>query len=139
MPAAKLNKQVLVTTSNKIGEFANVTTALSEAKVNLTGICAWEEKRKAHFALLTDNNSNAKSALKNKGFQASEEDVVTVMLEDKVGAAATVAKKIKDAGINVNYVYGTVCGCAQTSALLVISSKENTKIVSVLNAGTITP
>ncbi len=133
MSKAQLNKQILVTTNNKVGEFANVTTALSDANVNLKGICAWGEEGKARFALLADNPAAAKSALKNKGFQVSETDVVTVLLEDKVGAAAAVAKKIKDAGINLDYVYGTVCGCAQTSAMLVISSKENAKIISVLN------
>ncbi|MDD5018902.1 MAG: hypothetical protein PHS61_00555 [Candidatus Omnitrophica bacterium] len=134
MSAATVNKQVLVTTSNKAGEFAAITAALSDAKVNLVGICAWSEGDKANFALLADNVTAAKNALKAKGYQVAEEDVITVKLEDKVGAAADIAKKIKDAGINLDYVYGTVCGCADTKALLVVGSKEKTKILSVLNA-----
>ncbi|MDD5574013.1 MAG: hypothetical protein PHH75_02420 [Candidatus Omnitrophica bacterium] len=134
MSAATVNKQVLVTTSNKAGEFAAITAALSDAKVNLVGICAWSEGDKANFALLADNITAAKNALKAKGYQVAEEDVITVKLEDKVGAAADIAKKIKDAGINLDYVYGTVCGCADTKALLVVGSKEKTKILSVLNA-----
>ena len=133
MSAATVNKQVLVTTSNIAGEFAAITAALSDAKVNLVGICAWSEGDKANFALLADNITAAKNALKAKGYQVAEEDVITVKLEDKVGAAADIAKKIKDAGINLDYVYGTVCGCADTKALLVVGSKEKTKILSVLN------
>jgi hypothetical protein len=134
MVMATLKKQLLVTTTNKVGEFAAITAVLSAAKVSLTGICAWAEGEKAMFALLTDSVDTAKNALTAKGYQTTEEDVITVMLEDKVGAAAAIAKKIKDAGINLDYVYGAVCGCKDTKALLVIGSKEKSGIIAALNA-----
>ncbi len=133
MGNAKITKQVLVTTKDEVGQFFEVTSAIADAKVNLTGICAWGKDNQAFFALLTNDNAKAIAALTAKGFQASEQDVVTVMLEDKVGAAKTIAKKIRDAGLNLDCVYGTVCGCKDTSAFLVISSKENAKVVSCLN------
>ncbi len=134
MAKAKLAKQVFVTTENKTGMFAEVTSALAGTKVNLTGICAWSMEGKAYFALLTSDNAKAITTLSGKGFQAIEQEVVTVMLEDKIGAASGIAQKIKMAGLDLEYVYGTNCGCKDSSALLVIIAKENAKVVSCLNA-----
>lgn len=133
MIKAKLVKQVVTTTKNEMGMFENVTSVISEAKVNITGICAWSKDDKAFFALLTDNNAKAVSALSAKGMEVKEQEAVAVMLEDKVGAAQTLAKKIKDAKINLDYVYGTTCGCKDTGALMVLVSKENAKLISCLN------
>jgi hypothetical protein len=132
MSQAKLVKQVVATTPNETGEFFKVTSALADAQVNLKGICAWGQGIEAHFALLTDNNAKAIAALSAKGIKANEEEAVAVILEDKIGAAGTIAKKIKEANINLEYVYGTTCGCKDTSALLVLVSKENAKIISSL-------
>lgn len=127
-----LKKQVFAVTNNRAGEFASVTTALAEAGVNLSGICAWGDKDKSYFALLTNNNALALDTLKNKGMQVTEQDIVTVLLEDKVGAAAEVADKIKKAGVSLDYVYGSDCGCANAQCLLVMQSKENTRVVAAL-------
>ena len=132
MSKAKLVKQVVATTPNETGEFFKVTSALADAQVNLKGICAWGKESEAHFALLTDNNAKAMAALSAKGIKTTEEEAVAVALEDKVGAAGTIAKKIKEANIDLKYVYGTTCGCKDTSALLVFASLDNAKIISCL-------
>jgi hypothetical protein len=132
MNKVKLVKQIVATTGNDVGEFFKITTILTEAKVNLTGICAWGQETEAHFALLTDNEARAMAALSAKGIKTAEQEAVAVMLEDKVGAAQTIAKRIKEAGINLDYVYGTTCGCKDTNALLILVSKENAKIISCL-------
>ncbi|MFA5038734.1 MAG: hypothetical protein WC732_03540 [Candidatus Omnitrophota bacterium] len=129
----KLNKQVLAVTSNKTGEFASVTGALAEAGINLTGLCAWGENEKAYFALLTQNNAKAMEALKKKGIEVSEEAVVTILLDDKAGSAAAIALKLKNAGVSLDYVYGTSCGCRETEAMLILKSKDNAKILAALN------
>ena len=128
----KLVKQVFAAAKNQTGEFASVTGALAQAGVNLSGICAWGDKDKAFFALLTNDNAKAIDVLKKQGLQVSEQEVVTVVLEDKVGAASEVAEKIKKAGISLDYVYGSECGCANTSCLLVVQSKDNAKVVAAL-------
>ncbi|MFH0876631.1 MAG: hypothetical protein V1863_00220 [Candidatus Omnitrophota bacterium] len=134
MASAKLGKQVFVGTGNQVGEFAQVSSVLADANVNITGICAWGQQDKAFFALLTDNNAAAIGALKSKGLDAKEQDVVLVMLEDKLGAAKMIAEKIKKSGISLDAIYGTTCGCKNSSAMLILISKENAKLASCLNA-----
>lgn len=133
MSTAKVEKQIFVVANNKVGTFAEITEALAGANVNLRGLCAWSVKSDAFFALLTDNNAKAIAGLAKKGLKAEEQDAVTVSLDDKVGAAADLAKKIKNAGVNLDYAYGTTCGCNSKPALMVLVSKENNKLVSVLN------
>ena len=133
MGKARLEKQLIASCDNKVGKFADVTAVLAEAKVNLKAICAWGMEGKAYFAFLTSDNVKASSGLKSKGFKVEEHEAVAVNLEDKIGAAAAIAKKIKAAGIDLEYVYGTTCGCKDSSALLVLESKENAKLVSVIN------
>lgn len=132
MGNVKMEKQVCVVTTNQIGEFARLTAILAEADVNISAIGAWGQKDQAFFTLLTNNNAKAIKALKDKGLDAKEQDVVTVMLEDKVGAAQHIAGKIKNAGVNLDSVYGTTCGCKGASALLVLVAKDNAKLAACL-------
>lgn len=134
MNEAKVLKQIFVTVKNQVGLFASITSAISENKINITGICAWQEKENACFAIITGDNSKAVLALKKSGFTANEEEVVGVMLDDKIGAANKIAQKIQKAGIDLNYVYGTTCGCKGSSALLILKSKDVAKLASVINA-----
>lgn len=133
MSKATIRKQILVTAKNETGMLAEIASIASAAKVNLTGICAWSEENQAKFALLTDNNAKTMSALSAKGMQATEQEVVTIMLEDKIGSLAEIAQKIKKSGISLDYCYGTTCGCKGSSSLLVMISKENPKVASCLN------
>lgn len=134
MAKAKLAKQLNIETANKVGMFAEVSEAVTDAGVNIIAICAYAMDNKATFMIITNDNNKVKAVLAKKGFKVEEVGVVTVMLEDKVGQAKDIASKIKKAGINLDYLYGTTCGCADTEALMVISSKENAKVISAIVA-----
>ncbi len=134
MNKAKSVKQIIVTTKNEVGKFAEVATAVAEANVNLRALCAWGEADKAVFAMVTDNNEKAKRALAPKGWKVDEKDAVCILLDDRIGAAADIAKTIKNAGIDLQYAYGTSCACEGATALLILVSKENEKILEALNA-----
>lgn len=133
MAKADLVKQLSVETENKVGMLAEVSGAISGAGANITAICAYGMDDKAHFYILTSDNAKAQEALKAKGFGVSEEEVVKLMLEDKIGSAKEISEKIKAVGIDLCYIYGSTCGCADTPALLVIKAQDNAKVVSAIN------
>lgn len=134
MANANAAKELKITANNEVGTFEKVTSAISGAGVNIKAICAWSEGNKACFVLLTDDNAKAQSALKSKGFSAEEKEVVTLSLKDEIGSAAKIAKKIKDAGIDLSRVYGSSCGCNDASALLVFGTKEPKKLLDCLKS-----
>lgn len=133
MAKASLAKQLTVETTNKVGMFAEVVGLISGAGVNIIAICAYGMADKAIFYMVTNNNVAAQGALKKKGLNVKEEEVVTVMLEDKIGSGKQIAEKIKAAGIDLSYIYGSTCGCADTQALLVVKAKDNAKVVKAIN------
>lgn len=134
MAKAKLTKELAVSTANKVGMFAEVAAAVTDTGVNIVAICAYAMEDKAIFRIITSDNNKAKAALTKKGYKTEESDVVTVMLVDKVGQAKEIAAKIKNSGINLDYLYGTTCGCANNESLMVIGSKENAKVISAIGA-----
>ena len=84
----------------------------------------------AIFLLITDNNQKALPGLKSKGYNTKEEDVVAINLVNKVGSASSMAKKLKDANINLNYIYGSTG--STPDALMIFKSDNNAKAVEVL-------
>ena len=66
-------------------------------------------------------------------YHVDENEIVAVNLPDKVGQAKEMSEKIKLAGINLDYIYGSTSGSADSQALMVIGSKENQKVVEVIN------
>jgi len=134
MAQAKLAKELIVGADNKVGMLAEVSGLVAEAGVNISAISAYAMGEKAIFRFVTSDNDKAENVLVAKGFKVDECEVVVANLPDKVGQAKEISEKIKQAGINLDYIYGSTCGCADTPALMVIGSKENQKVVETINS-----
>lgn len=134
MAQAKIAKELVVGADNKVGMLAEVSGFIAETGVNITAISAYAMGEKAIFRIVTSDNDKAENVLVQKGFKVDENEIVAVNLPDKVGQAKEIADKIKNAGINLDYIYGSTCGCADTQALMVIGSKENQKVVDAINS-----
>ena len=81
--------------------------------------------------LTVDSNAKTKKALAKLGIESKEEDVVAVEMPNRVGELEKVAKKIADAGININYIYGTT-GTGKSS-ICVFKTSDNTKTIILIN------
>jgi len=129
---AKVTKvnQLMVETPDEVGMMAKVCSAISDAGVNIKAISAYVKEGKGYFMLLTDDNAKAEQALKSAGFAVSQEEVVAVELENEIGAAKRMAKKLADAGVNLKKCYGSTGN--GTMALLVFNSSDNEKAIRTL-------
>jgi len=131
MAKAKKLKQLSFTMPNRAGLLSEVTVAVLGAKVNINTLCAYELENNAYFMLTVDSNAKAKKALAKLGIESKEEDVVAVEMPNRVGELEKVAKKIADAGININYIYGTT-GTGKSS-ICVFKTSDNTKTIILIN------
>lgn len=131
MANAQIVKEVLFETENRVGMLVEITGALSDNKINIKHISAYVKGKKAQFTLITDNNEKTYQALRSKGYVASEKEVVVLRLSDKVGALKKASDKIKAAGIDIEYIYGTTCA-GTCDCQLVISSNDNRKLADLL-------
>lgn len=117
MAKAKKLRQINFEMKNKVGALSGVSSALSDAKVNIKAICAYGMENKAYFMLVTNNNAKARRVLAKLKAKTKEDDVIAVEMPNQVGQLKKAASKIADAGINIQYMYGTV-GTGKTSVCI---------------------
>lgn len=74
--------------------------------------------------LITDNQTKAKKILSHTGAKVSVDDIITVEIPNKVGELQKVVKKISDAGIDINYIYGSPVKGKMTLILKTVNDKK---------------
>lgn len=116
---------------DRVGLLCEVATALAGAKVNMSIVCAYGMENQAYISLLPDSLARAKKALAALGFDLLEEEVVGVEMPNKVGELQKVAKRLADAGINIEYVYGTTG--AGKSAICIFKTSDDKKAIRLIN------
>jgi len=88
------------------GALARVGETLGNAGINIDGYCSFPSGGKSYLHILVEDAAGARSALQGVGLQVGQvRQVVTVDMEDKPGELGKVARRIADAGININMVY----------------------------------
>ena len=131
MAKAKKIKHLSFMMPDRAGRLSEVTTALNNAKVNITAICAYGMQGEATFMFAADSIAKAKKALAPLRVDIKEYDVVSVEMPNKPGELQKVAKKIGDAGINILYLYGTtVTGRA---ASCIFATSDDAKAIKLIN------
>jgi hypothetical protein len=110
-------KEIRLSMPNRVGLLSEITTAVAKAKVNLNAVCAYSLENTAFFNLITGSNAKAKKALAPLGYETTEKDVIQVELPNKPGELQKVAKKIADAGIDIDFMYATTAGGKATCIL----------------------
>ncbi len=131
MAKARKTKEISFTMPDKVGLLSEVTTAVGGAKVNITAICAYAMESNAYFMLTADSTAKVKKALAGFGAAIEERDVVEVEMLNKPGELQKVAKKIADAGIDIEYMYATA-GKGKT-ATGVFKTADDKKAIKVIN------
>lgn len=133
MAKALTVKQLNFVMPDRPGLLSAITTAIAGAKVNITSICAYGIEGKAYFMLVTGSNAKAKKVLAPLGavFTTEHEGVFGVNLPNRPGELQKVAKVIADAGININYMYGTASS-GKTSTCI-FSTSDDKKAIRAIN------
>jgi len=123
-------KQIGFSLPNKVGLMTEVAEALAAAKVNIEAICAYEMEDDGYFMLVTDDTAKAKKALSKLTKEILSDDVFYVEVPNKPGQLGAVSRKLSDAGIDVQYIYGSP-GKGRT-AVLVFKTDNDRKAMKAL-------
>jgi len=111
-------EQLSVFLENKPGVLARVCAALAEAGVNLRAICVSDTVDHAVVRFVPTDARRARDVLERGGALVVETDVLCVRLPDRPGALASLARKFGEAGVNIEYAYGSA-GTGAPDGLLV--------------------
>ena len=88
------------------GTLARLTTALSEAGIDLQGCSGQQFGPEGIIHLLVDNAAEAREAAARAGFVVrGEHDVIVTDIEDRPGALAGLLAPLAEAGIDVSLTY----------------------------------
>jgi hypothetical protein len=131
MAKATKAKQLTFYKANKVGLLARISTVLAEANVNIAGFCAYQMNKRAFFMMITDNNAKAKRALKKIKTTAKEEPVIVVEMPNQVGEIEKVSAMLSEAGIDIQYMYGTAG--SKRSTFCVVKTDKDAKAIRVIN------
>jgi len=97
----------VVELENRPGELARLAEAIGQRGINITAIGAVTSGTAGGIGLLTNDESGTREALKAAGITVKEVGLVSVSLEHRAGTLAEVARKLADAGVNVDLLLPT--------------------------------
>lgn len=104
----KIRTQLSVHMENRPGALADLTTALTDAGVNIQAISVPDAGEFGTVRLIPDDLMKAKEALQDAGFPHVASDVLEVMLPHQPGALAKMARILADDHVFIRYAYATI-------------------------------
>ena len=123
-------KDFTIQLTHQPGGLADVTNALSLAGVNIKSVAAMSFGNQAQTRIIPDDAEAARNVLRESDIQFEENEVTTVLLENKAGELTGVAAKLAEAGLNLEALY--VVGLADDLIELAIAADDSKKAKKVL-------
>ena len=114
-------KQLTVLVPNELGIAARLTACLAERGINIEEIDVESVADHGIVVLSVDRYDEALRALSEAGFRVITQDTLLVRLEDRPGALAAVALRLKDAGLDLRSMHILRREASSTTASLVWS------------------
>ena len=88
------------------GTLADLGEALGSAGINLDGMCGFPCEGRAVIHILVEDAGSARSVLEEAGLNVeSEREVLLHEAEDRPGMLGETARKIANAGVNLDLIY----------------------------------
>ncbi len=122
-------KDLTIYLGDNPGALAKVGEALGKAGVNIEGICGVTVGGKGLIHVLVADAAKARRALEaNRVDVATETDVLVLDVEDRPGTLGNVARRLANAGVNLQIAY------MATSTRLVIGADDLAKARTAIEA-----
>jgi len=91
--------------THRPGELARIAHALSRAQVNIKSVAGMTVGSQGLIRIIADDVEAARKALQEGHIPFEDNEVITVLLENKAGELEDVAAKLGNNGINLNALY----------------------------------
>jgi len=97
----------LITVDNRPGALADIADAIAQKGINVAGIAGATEASTGTIAIVTNDEGGTRSALEGAGARFREVALASASLEDKPGVLADAARRLADAGVNIEAIFPT--------------------------------
>ena len=119
-------KQVSISLDNTPGKFLTVSEYLGNDGINIRAISVADTSDISTVRFVTDNPDKTINVLKSHGYSVKETDVLAVEVPDHPGGLKAVLKPLREADINVTYLYPFL-GRGESGQPIVILGVDKTK------------
>ena len=103
-------KDLTVSLENKPGTLAELGEATGKAGINIEGMSG-DNRLGEVLHVLVEDAAATREALSGAGIEVTDErDVLVIDVQDRPGTLGEAARKLADAGVNVDLVYATFGG-----------------------------
>ena len=101
-------KDLTVILEDRPGRLADLGEATGKAGINIEGVCATTQEGQGAIHILVEDEAATRTALGEAGIEVgAERDVIVADVEDRPGAMGEVARRIGNAGVNIELIYTT--------------------------------
>jgi hypothetical protein len=101
-----MTKDLTIILEDRPGSLAKLGEALGKAGVNIEGSCGITCEGLGVFHILVEDLAKARRAVKNAGFEVrAERSVLVLKIKDRPGELGKIARRIADAGVNLELMY----------------------------------
>lgn len=126
-------EQISVFLENKAGRLAEITRTLSESHINIKALSLADTSDFGILRLILSDCEKAYKVLRDKGFTVGRNAVVAVQMPDTPGGLDSILQILREAGVNVEYMYAFAQWC-KDSATLVCRFDDTDKAIEALIA-----
>jgi hypothetical protein len=123
--------QISVILDNVPGALSNVSEILGREAVNIRAISVADTSDVSTVRFVVDDPVKALNILKSRGFATRETTVLAVETPDHPGGMNAVLRPLKEAGINVHYLYPHL-GRAGGQAIVILGVDRTEEAQKVL-------
>lgn len=124
-------QQLSVFVENQPGSIMRVTSALTDAKINIRAIASFDTPEFAILRLVVDQPEQAKEDLTSKGFVVRLQKVIGVELKDEKGNLNQMLEVLAKGGISISYIYSFVIR-GNKAPVMVFNTEDYEKAENVL-------
>lgn len=129
-----LGEELVITATNQVGLLADISVLLANLGINIEAALGYQEGKDAKLMLVTDANLAIAGELNKKIYKSVEEtEVVIVEIENKPGALKIVTTGLKDAGIDIKYLYVTPTSAPNAASRMVLKTSDNEEAMAILS------
>ena len=97
----------IIELENRPGSLADTAAAIAEKGININGIAGATAGGTGAIAIVTNDESATRSALQGIDCKFREVSLISAPLEDKPGILADAARRLADAGVNIEAIFPT--------------------------------
>jgi len=128
-------EQIAVFLENKSGRLAEITSILADSGINIRALSVADTADFGILRLIVDQVETAEQVLRANGFTVGKTNVIAVEVPDRTGGLAKVLKCIKEANLNVEYMYAFVNKTGENAVLIFRFEETDRAIESLLRDG----